>query len=124
MQISAQGRFNRRYEFGIDIELGKVLHWYATGMDIEDPRGMVEQILDATRLHRIPDHAPTRAIRVLETAAHIDAIITVSTGLTRIGTQSLSEAQIATDALRPLAAVVRSARMAALSAIQHAAWQG
>jgi hypothetical protein len=35
----------------------------------------------------------------------------------------LSEAQIATDALRPLATVVRSARMAALSAILDAAWQ-
>jgi hypothetical protein len=35
----------------------------------------------------------------------------------------LSEAQIATDALRPLAAVVRSARMAALSAILYAAWR-
>ena len=55
--------------------------------------------------------------------AHVDAIIAVSAGLSRIGTQSLSEAQIATDALRPLAAVVRSARVAALSAILEAAWQ-
>ncbi len=72
---------------------------------------------------RFPSPLPPRALRVLENAAHVDAIITVSAGLSRIGTQSLSEAQIATDALRPLAAVVRSARMAALSAILHAAWQ-
>jgi hypothetical protein len=93
------------------------------GMDIEDPRGMVEQILDATRLHRIPDHAPTRAIRVLETAAHVDAIITVSAGLTPIGLQTSSEVQLAGDTLRPLAQVVRAARLAALGAILQSAWR-
>ncbi len=95
----------------------------SAGVDVDDPRGMVEQLLESTRHHQVPDHPPSRALRVLENAAHVDAIITVSAGLSRIGTQSLSEAQIATDALRPLAGVVRSARMAALSAILHAAWQ-
>jgi hypothetical protein len=95
----------------------------STGVTVDDPRGLVEQLLESARQHQIPDHAPSRALRVLENAAHVDAIITVSAGLTPIGTQSLSEAQIATDALRPLAAVVRSARMAALSAIMHAAWR-
>ena len=33
----------------------------ANGADVADPRGMVEQILEATRLHRAPDHAPERA---------------------------------------------------------------
>ena len=93
------------------------------GVDIDDPRGLVEQLLESARQHQVPEPAPSRALRVLENAAHVDAIIAVSAGLTRIGTQSLSEAQIATDALRPLAAVVRSARMAALSAILHAAWR-
>ncbi|MBO0884432.1 MAG: hypothetical protein J2P17_29695, partial [Mycobacterium sp.] len=95
----------------------------ARGMAVDDPRGLVEQLLESARQHQIPQPAPSRALRVLENAAHVDAIITVSAGLTPIGTQSLSEAQIATDALRPLAAVVRSARMAALSAILHAAWR-
>jgi hypothetical protein len=103
--------------------------------DIDDPRGLVEQLLESTRQHRIPDHAPTRALRVLENAAHVDAIITVSAGLSRadstapvtagvepLGTQSASEARIAGDALRPLNAVVRSARMAAVNAILHSAW--
>ena len=45
------------------------------GSDIDDPREMVRQLLVETQLHRLPDHAPTRAVRVLETAAHIDAII-------------------------------------------------
>ena len=92
--------------------------------DIADPRGLVEQLLESARQHRVPDHAPTRALRVLENAAHVDAIIAVSAGLSRtpIGTQSSSETQVATDALRPLTAVVRSARMAAVNAILHSAW--
>jgi hypothetical protein len=117
--------------------------------DIDDPRGLVEQLLESTRQHRIPDHAPSRALRVLENAAHVDAIIAVSAGLSRLpdpatdhppqaggtptaphvvagleplGTQSSSEARIASDALRPLTAVVRSARMAAVNAILHSAW--
>lgn len=95
----------------------------STGADVDDPRGMVEQLLESTRHHQVPELAPSRAVRVLENAAHVDAIITVSAGLSRIGTQSLSEEQIATDALRPLATVVRSARMAALSAILYTAWK-
>ncbi|TRW83235.1 hypothetical protein FK535_11255 [Mycolicibacterium sp. 018/SC-01/001] len=94
----------------------------ATGADVGDPRRLVEQVLESTRAHRIPDHAPTRAVRVLENAAHVDAIITVSSGLLPIG-QSSSEVQLATDALRPLTAVVRSARLAAVEAILHSAWR-
>jgi hypothetical protein len=109
--------------------------------DIADPRGLVEQLLESTRQHRIPDHAPTRALRVLENAAHVDAIIAVSAGLSRLpdssadrfaarivagqepmGIQSSSEARIAGDALRPLNDVVRSARIAAVTAILHSAW--
>ena len=106
----------------------------AAATDIDDPRGLVEQLLESARQHRVPDHAPSRALRVLENAAHVDAIIAVSAGLSRfpdsstdrivagIGTQSSSQARIATDALRPLTAVVRSARMAAVNAILHSAW--
>lgn len=96
--------------------------------DVEDPRGMVEQLLESARQHRVPDHAPTRAVRVLENAAHVDAIITVSSGPRMagipepVGTQSSSEGRIATNALRPLTAVVRSARMAAVNAILQSAW--
>ena len=46
----------------------------------------------------------------------------IAAGLEPIGTQSSSEARIASDALRPLSAVVRSARMAAVTAILHSAW--
>ncbi|GAA1663052.1 hypothetical protein MMUR_41280 [Mycolicibacterium murale] len=94
-----------------------------TGVDIEDPRGMVEQILESGRGHLIPEHAPTRALRVLDNAAHVDAIMTVSAGLMPISTQSSSEVQIASEALRPLGQVVRSARLAAVSAILYSAWE-
>ena len=92
------------------------------GEDCADPRAMVEEVLQAGRHHRMPDHAPPRAVRVLSTAAHVDAIIAVSAGATPIGSQSASQARIADDALRPLAGVVRSARAAAVSAILHSAW--
>jgi hypothetical protein len=95
----------------------------AGGMDVADPRKLVEQVMESSGQHRAPDHAPSRALRVLENAAHIDAILTVSSGLMPIGLQSSSEAQIANDALRPLDAVVRSARLAAVSAILHSAWR-
>jgi hypothetical protein len=94
----------------------------AAGADVADPRGLVEQVLENGRGHRVPDHAPSRAVRVLENAAHIDAIITVSSSLIPIGLQTSSEVQIASEALRPLSGVVRSARMAAVSAILYSAW--
>jgi hypothetical protein len=94
-----------------------------TSADVADPRGLVEQVLESARLHRAPDHAPERALRVLENAAHVDAIITVSSGLMPIGLQSSSEMRIANEALRPLASVVRSARLAAVSAILQSAWR-
>ncbi|MCV6974100.1 hypothetical protein [Mycobacterium bourgelatii] len=96
----------------------------SAGSGIENPRGLVEQMLETLRQHRIPDHAPSRALRVLENAAHVDAIMAVSAGMSQlpVGTRSLSEAELATDALRPLAGVVRSARMAAVSAILYSAW--
>jgi hypothetical protein len=99
------------------------LHAEAAGGDIEDPRSLVEQVVESERRHSIPDHAPTRALRVLENAAYIDAIITVSSGLIPIGLNSSADVQTASEALRPLNGVVRSARLAAVSAILHSAWQ-
>lgn len=96
----------------------------STGPDVDNPRGLVEQLLETARRHRIPEHAPPRAVRVLENAAHVEAIMTVSAGLSRIATQSSLQAEIAGDALRQLAPVVRSARMAAVTAILRSAWRG
>lgn len=93
------------------------------GVGEADPRALVGEVLAANDHHRLPDHTPPRATRVLSTAAHVDAIITVSAGLTPIGMQSASEARIADGALRPLASVVRTARAAAISAILQSAWK-
>jgi hypothetical protein len=82
------------------------------GFDVANPRAMVEQLLESARAHRVPQGTPSRALRVLENAAHVDAILTVSSG-----------AQIASDAFTPLSAVVRSARMAAVNAILQSAWR-
>ncbi|PQM44087.1 hypothetical protein C1Y40_05754 [Mycobacterium talmoniae] len=88
----------------------------------DDPRALVAQVLETARHHQVPDHAPPRAVRVLDNAAHVDAILTVE-GLMPIGAQSSSDAQLAGTALRPLAAVVRSARIAAVNAIVQSAWR-
>ena len=102
----------------------EALHGLCLTSGPEDPRALVEEVLQANCHHRIPDHAPNRAVRVLATAAHVDAIITVSSEMAPMGIQSASEARIADSAMRPLAAVVRSARLAAVTAILHSAWRG
>ncbi|MGE2691656.1 hypothetical protein [Mycolicibacterium pulveris] len=95
----------------------------AAELDVDDPRRLVAQVLESERRHRVPDHAPTRAVRVLENAAQIDAIIAVSAGLIPIGLHSSSELRLASDVLQPLSTVVRSARLAAVTAILHSAWR-
>jgi hypothetical protein len=90
---------------------------------VEDPRLRVEQMMEAVLLHRIPDHAPARAVRVLQSAAHVEAIITVSADLLTAGAQSSAAVQRAVDAVQPLSTVVRSARSAAVNAILHSAWR-
>src|ERR1700744_3104844 len=51
----------------------------SAGAEVDDPRGLIEQLLESARQHQVPEPAPSRALRVLENAAHVDAIITVST---------------------------------------------
>ncbi|OBA86544.1 hypothetical protein A5633_10655 [Mycolicibacterium elephantis] len=84
----------------------------AADLDVDDPRGLVTQVLESERRHRIPAHAPSRALRVLENAAQVDAIVSVSAELIPIGLHSSSELRLASDVLQPLSAVVRSARCA------------
>lgn len=95
-----------------------------SGAGGRDPRLLVEQLLESSRCHRIPLHAPPRAVRVLESAAHVAAIIAVSSGVPAAAGPSAADAQRAADALRPLAAVVRAARLAAVDAILRAAAAG
>ncbi len=60
---------------------------------------------------------------MLDTAAQVDAILTVSEGMTPISIQSSSGVQLADAALQPLSLVVRTARLAAVDAILQSAWQ-
>lgn len=88
----------------------------------DDPRDLVEDLVQDSREHRIPDHAPVRAVRVLETATLIDAIITVGAEATCAGALCASQADRARATLQPLSAVVRDARAAAVDSILHSAW--
>nr|WP_046282984.1 hypothetical protein [Mycobacterium sp. UM_NZ2] len=90
---------------------------------VEDPRLRVEQMMEAALLHRIPDHAPKRAVRVLQSAAHVEAIITVSADLLTASAQTSAAVQRAVDTVAPLTSVVRSARSAAVTEILHSAWR-
>ncbi|OBJ28835.1 MULTISPECIES: hypothetical protein [Mycolicibacter] len=90
---------------------------------VEDPRLRVEQMMEAALLHRIPDHAPNRAVRVLQSAAHVEAIITVSADLLTASAQTSAAVQRAVDTVAPLTSVVRSARSAAVTEILHSAWR-
>ncbi|WP_024443410.1 MULTISPECIES: hypothetical protein [unclassified Mycobacterium] len=90
---------------------------------VADPRLRVEQMMEAALLHRIPDHAPNRAVRVLQSAAHVEAIITVSADLLTASAQTSAAVQRAVDAVAPLASVVRAARSAAVTEILQSAWR-
>lgn len=88
-----------------------------------DPRAAVARAVDELRGHRIPEHAPDRAVRVLDQAAHVDAILAVAAGPVPLTAVSGSQARLSDATLQPLAAVVRTARLAALAAILRSAWR-
>ena len=48
------------------------------GMGIDDPRGLIDQLVESTLAHRAPEHAPERAIRVL---ALLDPTVSKTVGL-------------------------------------------
>ena len=98
---------------------GELYHVGDAGVN---PRLLIEQLSEASRAHRIPNHAPMRAVRVLENAARVDAIITVCHGLADRPGQCVADVQRADAVLRPLAVTVRSARVAAVDAILRSAW--
>lgn len=94
-----------------------------TSAEMDDPRELVEHLVEDSQHHPVPDHAPSRALRVLESAALIDAIITVVSEAMPITAHSSSATRLAADALRPLAPVARAARVAASGAILRSAWR-
>ncbi|WP_078312002.1 MULTISPECIES: hypothetical protein [unclassified Mycobacterium] len=84
-----------------------------------DPRSLVEDVLSTLRGHRLPDYAPHRAVRVLDSANQVEAIATAAAEIME-SPGALDDGTVA-DALRPLVILVREARMAAAAAIIGAA---
>jgi hypothetical protein len=84
-----------------------------------DPRALVEEVLSTLRGHRLPDYAPHRAVRVLDSANQVEAIATAAAEVMELP-GALDDGAVA-DVLRPLVILVREARMAAAAAIIDAA---
>ena len=93
----------------------------AAGADVADPRELVEQVLEAAAATGCPT-TPRRGRCGCWRTPPTSTRSSPSAPADADRLQTSSEVQIANDALRPLAAVVRSARMAAVSAILYSAW--
>ncbi|SKX60487.1 Uncharacterised protein [Mycobacteroides abscessus subsp. massiliense] len=76
-------------------------------------------MLSTLRGHRLPDYAPHRAVRVLDSANQVEAIATAAAEVMELP-GALDDGAVA-DVLRPLVILVREARMAAAAAIIDAA---
>ncbi|MUM17942.1 hypothetical protein FZI91_13960 [Mycobacterium sp. CBMA271] len=91
----------------------------AVGAIDVDPRALVEDVLSTLRGHRLPDYAPDRAVRVLDSANQVEAIATAAAEIME-APGALDDGAVA-DVLRPLVILVREARMAAAAAIIESA---
>lgn len=91
------------------------VHSVAGGSDIS-PRDLIEDELLELARHRYPSSMPDRARRVLDTANHVAAILTVAESEPTTTPSSASGAAVREETLRPLWTVVRQARTAAVQA--------
>jgi hypothetical protein len=78
-------------------------------------RQEIEETLRARPASLWPDKMPAQALRVLQQAAEVEAILAAASVDDPGGALSASAARARTDALRPLAASVRVARRAAVA---------
>lgn len=85
-----------------------------------DPRARVSAALAARAHHRYPDSMPPRAVRILDSADQVAAILSVAAGGTNRQAPSASGAAAREDLLRPLWSAVRAARLGAVAASVHA----
>ncbi|WP_280335737.1 hypothetical protein [Nocardia wallacei] len=88
----------------------------AVGTDDMDPRELVEAELADYSRHGYPDSAPLRARRILDTADHVAAILTVAQQAPASSPASASAMQAQETFLRPLWDAIRAARLAAVHA--------
>lgn len=81
-----------------------------------DPRARIADVIAEQARHRYPEHLPNRAVRILESADQVSAILAVAAGGTGLQAGSVSAAAGREDALRPLSTAVRAARCTAVAA--------
>jgi hypothetical protein len=82
----------------------------------DDPRAQVEAQLAAFARHRYPESTPLRARRVLDTADHVAAILTVAQHEPSCTPATAAGAREQEDLFRPLWSVIRQARLVAVRA--------
>lgn len=82
----------------------------------EDPRAQVEAQFAAYSRHNYPESTPLRARRVLDTADHVAAILTVAQREPSFSPASVTGLREQEDLFRPLWSVIRDARLVAVRA--------
>ncbi|MGV9677888.1 hypothetical protein ACWDSJ_21645 [Nocardia sp. NPDC003482] len=86
------------------------------GTGDDDPRELIEDELAAYSRHQYPDSAPLRARRILDSADHVAAILTVAQRTPTSSPASASAMQAQETLFRPLWNAIRTARLAAVHA--------
>ncbi|QDQ92549.1 hypothetical protein FND50_18290 [Rhodococcus sp. WB9] len=93
----------------------EALHMLDSGFGA-DPRALIAEALAQSARHRYPATIAPRALRILDSADQVAAILTVAEQMAPARTVSASGAATLEDLLRPLRSAVRSARTAAVNA--------
>ncbi|MBM7461010.1 hypothetical protein ACIBED_03050 [Rhodococcus coprophilus] len=89
-----------------------------------DPRAEIATELAQIARHRYPDTIPQRAVRILDSADQVEAILTVAGRGGGLRAASATATAAREDALRPLWTAVRNARVGAINAALHATMRG
>ncbi len=92
----------------------ETLNLLETGSDA-DPRVLIAGAMARTAGHRYPTEMPARAVRILDSADQVAAILVVAEKSAPGRTVSATGAVAIEDLLRPLWSAVRSARAAAIN---------
>ncbi|MDI9913826.1 hypothetical protein [Rhodococcus sp. IEGM 1379] len=88
-----------------------------TGTPTDDARARIADALSEHAHHRYPESLSSRALRVLDSADQVAAILTVAEHDSTNEAPSVSAIHARESMLRPLWAAVRSARMAAAASV-------
>lgn len=90
------------------------------GKDAVDPRDTIADALAHVTRHRYPDSTSPRALRVLDSADRVQAILAATERLSPVDPLSAGSGTL-TEVLRPLQSSVRRARAAAVNSTTKAA---